>query len=39
MSIEIHVFFRGKLPTKPELARAMKELGFPITVQSPKDSL
>lgn len=39
MSIEIHVFFRGKLPTKPALAKAMKELGFPITIPPPKDSL
>src|SRR3954453_22638721 len=38
MSMEIHVFFRGKLPTKAELARVMKELGFPITIPS-KDSL
>ncbi len=37
--MEIHVFFRGKLPTKPELARAMKELGAPITIPPPKDSL
>src|ERR1700754_3340502 len=39
MSMEIHVFFRGKLPTKPALAKAMKELGFPITIPPPKDSL
>lgn len=39
MSIEIHVFFRGKLPTKPALAKAMKDLGFPITIPPPKDSL
>jgi hypothetical protein len=39
MSMEIHVFFCGKLPTKPALAKAMKELGFPITIPSPKDSL
>lgn len=39
MSMEIHVFFRGKLPTKPALAKAMKELGFPLTIPSPKDSL
>ena len=39
MSMEIHVFFRGKLPSKPALAKAMKELGFPITIPLPKDSL
>ena len=39
MSMEIHVFFRGKLPTKPVLAKAMKELGFPITIPSRRDSL
>jgi hypothetical protein len=39
MSMEIHVLFRGKLPTKPALVRAMKELGFPITIPPPKDSL
>jgi hypothetical protein len=39
MSREIHVLFHGKLPTKPALARAMKELGFPITIPSSKNSL
>jgi hypothetical protein len=39
MSIEIHVLFRGKLPTKPALAQAMKELGFPLTIPPPRDSL
>jgi hypothetical protein len=39
MSMEIHVFFRGKLPSKPALAKAMKEFGFPITIPPPKDSL
>src|SRR5262245_37690293 len=29
MSIESHVFFRGALPSKAALTRAMKELGFP----------
>jgi hypothetical protein len=37
--MEIHVLFRGKLPTKPALARAMKALGFPITIPPPKDPL
>jgi hypothetical protein len=31
MSTETHVFFRGKLPSKVALARAMKELGFPFS--------
>src|SRR4051794_2463719 len=39
MSLEIHVLFRGKLPSKPALARAMKELGFPLTIPPPTDSL
>jgi len=33
------VFFRGKLPTKPKLAQTMKELGFPLTIPPPRDSL
>ena len=33
MSIEMHVFFRGKLPSKSALTRAMKELGFPFTIK------
>ena len=32
MSMETHVFFRGKLPTKSALSRAMKELGFPFSI-------
>jgi hypothetical protein len=32
MSIEMHVFFRGKLPDKRALSRAMAELGFPLTI-------
>src|ERR1044071_6141057 len=39
MSMEIHVLFTGKLPTKPKLAQTMKELGFPITIPPPRDSL
>jgi hypothetical protein len=31
MSMETHVFFCGKLPTRAALSRAMKELGFPFT--------
>jgi hypothetical protein len=33
MSTETHVFFRGKLPTKAALSRAMKELGFPFSIK------
>jgi hypothetical protein len=32
MSTETHVFFRGKLPTRAALSRAMKELGFPFSI-------
>jgi hypothetical protein len=39
VSIEMHVFFRGKLPGKAELTRAMGELGFPLSVTPPEDSL
>jgi hypothetical protein len=39
MSMETHVFFRGKLPSKATLTRAMKELGFPFTIKPPIDSL
>jgi hypothetical protein len=39
MSIEIHVLFAGKLPSKAELTRAMKELGFPISIAPPAGSL
>jgi hypothetical protein len=34
MSIEIHVFFRGKLPDKKALSQAMAELGFPLTIKA-----
>jgi len=36
MSMEAHVFFRGKLPTKAVLSRAMKELGFSHVSARPK---
>jgi hypothetical protein len=39
MSMEIHVFFRGKLPTKAALSRAMKELGFPFSIKPTAGSL
>jgi hypothetical protein len=32
MSMETHVFFRGPLPRKSALRRAMRELGFPFTL-------
>lgn len=39
MSMEINVLFRGTLPAKAALARAMKELGFPLTIPPPAGSL
>src|SRR5262245_64535084 len=39
MSMEINILFRGKLPAKAALARAMKELGFPLTIPPPAGSL
>jgi hypothetical protein len=39
MSIEIAVLFQGTLPTKAALTRAMKELGFPLTISPPTGSL
>lgn len=39
MSMEIHVFFRGKLPTKAVLSHAMKELGFPFSIKPATGSL
>jgi hypothetical protein len=39
MSTETHVFFRGKLPSKAVLARAMKELGFPFSLKPATGSL
>ncbi len=39
MSTETHVFFRGKLPTKVALSRAMKELGFPLPIKPATGSL
>ena len=32
MAVEMHVFFRGKLPNKRELSRAMGDLGFPLSI-------
>jgi hypothetical protein len=39
MSVEVHAFFRGKLPDKLALARALRELGFPLRFNPPKGSL
>jgi len=39
MSTETHVFFRGKLPSKSALTRAMKELGFPFSINPSTGSL
>jgi hypothetical protein len=39
MSIEMHVFFRGKLPSKAALSRALRELGFPFTIKPATGSL
>jgi hypothetical protein len=39
MSMETHVFFRGKLPNKAALSRAMRELGFPFSVKPATGSL
>lgn len=39
MSTKTHVFFRGKLPSKAALARAMKELGFPFAIRPATGSL
>ena len=35
MSIEIHVFFRGKLPDTAALTRALKGLGFSLSITPP----
>jgi len=37
--METHVFFRGKLPSKATLSRAMKELGFPFSITPATGSL
>lgn len=39
MSIEISVIFRGKLPARKALSRAMVELGFPYTIAASVGSL
>jgi hypothetical protein len=37
--MELHVFFRGPLPTKAALARQMRDLGFPLSLKSATGSL
>ena len=39
MSMEIHVLFAGKLPSKAALMRSFKELGFPLSFQPGAASL
>ena len=39
VSIEIHVLFHGKLPSKAALARCFKELGFPLAFAPGSGSL
>ena len=39
MAMELHVFFRGELPSKAALARTIKELGFPLSIISATGSL
>ena len=39
MSMETHVFFRGRLPGRAALSRAMKELGFPFSITGATGSL
>jgi hypothetical protein len=39
MSMETHVFFRGKLPSKVALSRVIRELGFPFSITPASGSL
>jgi hypothetical protein len=39
MSMEVHVFFRGTLPTKAALGKTMEELGFPLSPKPAKGLL
>ncbi len=32
---EIHVFFRGKLPGRASLQKAIKAFGFPVSIVDP----
>ena len=38
MSMEMHVFFHGELPTREALTATMQELGFPFAIE-PQDEL
>jgi hypothetical protein len=39
MAMEVHVFFRGELPSKPALTQVMQELGFPLSIAPSEQSL
>jgi hypothetical protein len=39
MAMEIHVLFRGKLPSKAALQSALRELGFPFSIKPATGSL
>jgi hypothetical protein len=39
MSMEIHVLFHGKLPSKAALQSALRELGFPFSIKPVTGSL
>src|SRR3954451_1922896 len=39
MALEMYVFYRGKVPSKTALMRAMKELGFPLTIVEARSPL
>jgi hypothetical protein len=39
MAMEIHVLFRGKLPSKAALQKTMRELGFPFSIKPATGSL
>ncbi len=39
MAMEVHVFFRGGLPSQTTLTQAMQELGFPLSIVPSEHSL
>jgi hypothetical protein len=39
MAMEVHVFFRGELPTKSALTQTMQDLGFPLSIIRSEQSL
>jgi hypothetical protein len=39
MAMEVHVFFRGELPSKAELSQVIQELGFPLSIAASEHSL